>query len=432
MLRNSNWKSMISVLVLSAFTTTVFAVEDNREGISVFEETKKVKKKKRKKKSKHEFGAYAESGLGYDSNPFLTPSQSYLDQSIAAPVILYPKVNGGMFVPLFLRADYEYRWTRKVRLLADVKASGKYFTDSALSDANEYKTQLRAGIRFRFNKYKRETNRIDLRMFIGNVYEIYVDHDDAQPKISGSGLDISNRYKYKKVGTELAYKYDFKKWDFLLRGRYEYRDYETPEAWLVSGIYAPLDHGYSRVKLESGHQFTKAFHLGAYYEFRMRNYTDRKSYQIDPDGVGISFKGPNGVTYIYNDLKLFGEYKFTDAYTMKLKYLLTARQDDNQGYSDYLYHRISWINRYKFTKKISTALKLNYYVYDYENAYAFNKSTSLEKLEAEGYRAYLNTKYKFARHWSANLDLHYRDEKSTDKRYEYEEMIAMGTVKYRF
>ena len=431
MKQNRRWKLLLTPLLLSAFATTALAVEDNREGISTFEETKKVKKK-RKKKSKHDFGAYAESGLGYDSNPFLTPSSPYMDYAVTVPEPMNPDVKGGMFIPLFLRAGYEYRWSRKVRLLADVKASGKYFTDSSLSDANEYKTQLRAGIRFRFNKYKRETNHIDLRVFGGNVYEIYVDHDDALPKSSSSGLDISNRYKYKKAGGELVYKYDFKKWDFLMRGRYEYRDYETPEAWDVAQIYAPLDHTYSRAKIEGGYQLTKAFHLGAYYEFRMRNYTDRKSYQIDPDGIGISFAGPSGVTYAYNDFKLFGEYQFTDAYKMKLKYLLTARQDDNQGYTDYLYHRISWINDYKFTKKLRSSLKLNYYVYDYENAYAYNKSTTLEKLEAEGYRVYLNTKYKLARHWSANLDLHYREEKSTDKRYEYEEMIAMATLKYRF
>lgn len=429
MQKNSRWRSLLTLLVLSAFASSALAVEDSREGISVFDKSKKAKKKK-KKKSRHTFGAYAESGLGYDSNPYLTPSQSYLDQ--AAGVVVYPKVNGGMFVPVFLRADYEYRWTRKVRLLADVKASGKYFTDSTLDNANEYKTQLRGGVRFRFNKYKREINRIDLRAFVGNVYEIYVDHDDGQLKVTSSALDISNRYKYKKAGAELRYKYAFKKWDFLMRGRYEYRDYEDPQAWLVSGLYAPLDHAYSRAKAEGGYQFTKALHVGAYYEFRMRNYTDRKSYQVDPDGINISFSGPSGVSYVYNDVKLYGEYQFTEDYKMQLKYLFTARNDDNQGYSDYLYHRISWINKYRFTKQLKSSLKLNYYVYDYQNAYAYNVSTNLEKLKAEGYRAYINTKYKFARHWSANLDLHYREEKSTDKRYEYEELIAMGTLKYRF
>ena len=108
------------------------------------------------------------------------------------------------------------------------------------------------------------------------------------------------------------------------------------------------------------------------------------------------------------------------------------RNDDNQGYSDYLYHRISWLNDYRFTKKFRSSLKLYYYVYDYQNAYAFNQVTTLEKLESHGYRAYLNNKYKFTSHWIGNLDLHYREEKSTDKRYEYEEFIGMATVKYRF
>ena len=416
----------ICTLLLTTFSVESMAVEDNREGISTFEKSKKVTKKKRKKRSKHLVGAYAESGLGYDSNPYLTPSSSYIDysQNGGAGVLVQPNIISGMFVPLFLRADYEYRWKQRIRLLADVKASGKYFVNNDLQNANQYKTQLRAGVRFRFNKYKKEINRIDLRALVGNVYEIYVDHDDGQPK-SSIGGDQSNRYQYKKAGAEMAYVYERKAFDTLIRARYEHRDYEEPDSW------SSLDHDYYRLKFQGGYQINKAAHVGGYYEFRMRDYRERKSYQIDPTG-SIDLVGPAGVVYTYNDLKLFANYNFTKSYLMELKYMLSHRQDDNQGYSDYLYHRISWINSYKFTKKIRSALKLNYYVYDYQNSYAYNQLTTLPKLESEGYRVYLNTKYKIVKHWSSNLDLHYRQEKSTDKRYEYEEFIGMLTLKYRY
>lgn len=426
MYQTSRFKGVLTALLLTAFTSSVMAVEDSREGISVFEETKKVKKKKKKKKTqKHTFNGYAESGLGYDSNPYLAPSSPYVDYSadITGNTIINPDIKSGLFVPLFLRGDYEYRYTKDVRFLTDVKASGKYFIGSDLQNANEYKTQLRTGLRFRFNKYKREINRVDVNVFVGNVYEIYVDHDDGGIKTTIGG-DQSNRYQYKKAGGELAYNYDFRKVDLLLRGKYEKRDYEDPATW------TSLDQDYYRLKAQTGYQFTKAFHLGAYYEFRVRDYRERQSYEANPDGT-ISL-GAKGVVYSYNDLKLFGEYVFTKNYEMDLKYILSQRQDDQNGYGDYLYHRISWINKYRFTKKLRTSLKLNYYVYDYKNAFAYNQTTSLEKMESEGYRAYLNTKYKFTPYWIANLDLHYREEKSTDKRYAYEEFIGMATVKYRF
>ena len=427
MYQNSVLKLLLTPLLVTAFAVTAFAAEDSREGISAFEETKKVKKKKKKKIQKHEFNAYAESGLGYDSNPYLTPSSSYLDYSAdpVTPPNIEPDVKGGMFVPLFLRGDYEYRYTKDVRFLTDIKASGKYFMGSDLQNANEYKTQLRAGLRFRFNKYKREINRIDVRAFVGNVYEIYVDHDDGETKTTIGG-DQSNRYQYKKAGGELLYEYDFRKVDLLFRGRYEYRDYETPDTW------SSLDHVYYRAKAQGGYQFTRTFHAGAYYEFRVRDYVERKTYEVQPDGTNIDLSGPAGVVYTYNDLKLFAEYKFTQAYKMSLNYKASLRNDDNQGYSDYLYQRVSWINKYRFTKQLRSSLKLNYYLYDYKNAYAYNQLTSFDRLESKGYRAYLNTKYKFTPYWIGNLDLHYREEKSTDRRYEYEEAIAMVTLKYRF
>jgi len=424
MYRNRVIKGLLSPLLLAALAQTSFAQEGNGEGFSVFEKTKEVKKKKRKKKTqKHEFNGYAASGLGYDSNPYLTPSSPYYDFSAGQQVT--PDIKSGFFVPLFVRGDYEYRYSQDVRFLADVKFSGKYFTDKALENANQYKSKIKGGVRFRFNRYKREINRIDASAYVGNVYEIYVDHDDGELKETIGG-DQSNRYQYKKAGAELAYRYDFRKVDLYVRGRYEYRDYEDPATW------APLDHTYTRLKVEGGYQLTKPLHLGAYYEFRMRDYTDRKSYQIESDGLNINLSGPAGVVYTYNDLKLFGEYRFTRAYKMDLSYLLSARQDDNQGYSDYLYHRISWINKYKFSKKLRSSLKLSYYLYDYKNAYAFNQLTTLDKLEDSGYKAYLNTKYKFAENWVGNLDLLYRKEISTDKRYEYEEMIAMALLKYGF
>lgn len=413
---------MVAVLAQTA------AAQSEDEGFSAFQEKVTVKKKKKRKKlEKHLFDGYAATGLGYDSNPYLTPSSSYLDYSAdpITPPTINPDVKSGMFVPLFLRGDYEYRYSQDVRLLSEVKFSGKYFIDSTLNNANQYKSELSGGVRFRFNKYKREVNRLDLKAFVGNVYEIYVDHDNGEPKLTASG-DQSNRYQYKKAGAEAIYRYDFKKVDFKVRGRYEYRDYEDPDTW------APLDHTYMRLKLQGGYQLTKALHLGGYYEFKVRDYTDRKSYQIEPDGININLSGPAGVVYTYNDLKLFGNYRFSRNYRMKLNYLASVRQDDNQGYSDYLYQRVTWVNKYRFSKQLRAALKLSYHLYDYKNAYAYNQLTTLDKLEASGYKAYLNTKYNFSESWVADLDLLYRQENSTDERYAYEETIAMAMLKYRF
>jgi hypothetical protein len=128
-----------------------------------------------------------------------------------------------------LSADYEYRYSKDIRLLADAKLSGDFFYDKDLENANKHNSKVSTGIRYRMNKYKKEINRIDLNLFAGHVHEIYVDHDDGALKTTIGG-DQSNRYQYTTNGAELKYMYDRKKVGFLFRARYEDRDYATPDS----------------------------------------------------------------------------------------------------------------------------------------------------------------------------------------------------------
>lgn len=377
---------ILKVLLLTMFVATASYAAEVSTDINGTKESKKIKKKK-PKIEKHSFGASIETGLGYDSNPYLTPNETYIDYTnTGGNTTIAPNVQGGLFVPIKLNADYEYRLKKDIRLLADVKFDGKYFADSDFKNADQYKTEAKAGVRFRFNKYKKETNHLEMRVLVGNVDKVYVDHDDGTIKLTGTNLtnDQSNRYKYTHVGAEAKYKYEFKKTDFLIGARYEDRDYEQPATW------SSLDHKYTKLKIQGGYQFTKAFHLGAYYEFAIRDYRERKSYVINPDGT-IDLANP-GVNFTYHSVKAYGDYKISKAYKMSLDYLLTSRVDDNQGYSDYLYHSITFSNNYKISKALRAYLDLNYYMYDYKNAYAFDTDTSLPKKEAEGYDISLKTK----------------------------------------
>ena len=416
---------ILNVFLLSIFAASAtYALEVSTDTTQTKASTKT--KKKKPKTSKHAFGASIETGLGYDSNPYLTPNVSYFDlTNTGGGALIEPNVQGGFFIPIKLNADYEYRLKKDIRLIADAKFDGKYFTDANLKNADQYKTEAAAGVRFRFNKYKKETNHLEMKALAGNVDKVYVDHDDGTLKLTGTALnDQSNRYKYRQVGAEVKYVYDFKKIDFLVRARYEDRDYEEPATW------SSLDHKYSKVKIQGGYQFTKAFHLGAYYEYALRDYRERKSYQINPDGT-ISLVNP-GVKFTYHSVKAYADYKISKAYKMSLDYLLTSRVDDNQGYSDYLYHSITFSNNYKISKDLRAYLDLNYYLYDYTNAYAYDTDITLPRKEAEGYDISLRTKYRISADLSTKIELSFHDASSEDKRYNYDEMIAMATLKYTF
>lgn len=400
------------LLVPLILTTSVFAVQNDTLSTAT-----KIKT------DKHIFDAYIKAGFGYDSNPYLTPDKSYNDYTASGGgAVVNPDVKSGVFIPISLKADYEYKLRQKIRLLGDFKLSAKKFTDSSLSNADETKTQVRAGVRFRLNKYKKEINKIEFKVFAADIDKTYVDHDDGSAKTTVGG-DQSNRYKYKKIGAELEYTYDFKKLDLFLRAMYEDRNYETPTTW------SSLDHSYMKLKAQAGYQLSKALHLQGYYQYSVRDYNERKSYEIV--GTNINLVNP-GVKFIYNDIKLSADYKVSKKYKINFDYLLSQRKDDNKGYSDYLYSSITLSNKYKFSKKLRASLKLNYHKYDYENAYAYDTSTTQSKKEADGYKISISANYKLSQNWATNLNLDYRDESATDKRYEYKRMVSLVNIKYTY
>ena len=382
---------------------------------------------KKKTVTKHTVNASFSVGLGYDDNPYMTPSSSYIepDRNVSLPgTLITQKQYSGMFTPIEANINYEYRLKQRTRLLADFKATGKFFYDSSLDNANEYKISLDGGVRFRLNKYKKEKENIDLKLFANKVYKIYVDYDDGTPKTTVGG-DQSNRYQYTSVGSEALYDYKFKKLDYLALLSYEIRDYETPDTW------SSLDHNYLILKFQGGYKISKKSHIGAYYRFRVRDYTERKAYQINPDGT-ITLTDVGGVTYTYNDIKLFINQKFNKKLKSSLYYMFTVRNDDHQGYSDYYYHRIALDTTYKFTKRFKSFLGVNYHIYDYLNAYAFDRNTAQDKKYADGYKVDFKNSYKLTDEWKAILDLSYKDEKNTDKRYEYSETVIALEIKYNF
>lgn len=412
-------KLVLGLLISSLITTASMALEKETQNFS----TINTDTSKKAPSELHMFDSFIEVGLGYNSNPFLTPDKPYNDYTNSGGgALVTPNVTSGMFVPLSFKADYEYRLKQDIRLLADLNFSAKKFIDSALSNADESKSQTQIGVRFKFNKYKSETNKIEFKVFTGFSDKIYVDHDDGSAKVT-SGGDQSNRYKYKKTGLYLAYTYDFKKLDFLLRALQENRDYETPATW------SSLDHKYTRLKTQIGYQLVKDLRLQAYYEYSIRDYAERKSYEIV--GTNISLVNP-GVNFSYNDIKLSAEYKHSKKYKIDLDYFVSQRKDDNVGYADYMYNKLTLSNRYNYSKKLQAYLKLNYHVYNYDNAYAYDTSTTLDKKEADGHEINFTTDYKYTKNLLGSFDLEYKNESSTDKRYEYKQTTATVNVKYIF
>ena len=98
------------------------------------------------------------------------------------------------------------------------------------------------------------------------------------------------------------------------------------------------------------------------------------------------------------------------------------------GYNDYDRNKYKVRALYDYSKDIALKAAFTYWERDYPNAYAFDNDTreaknyDVIKLEFEGdYTVTENKTY-----W---LDFEWRDENSTDKRYEYDRMKIMAGIK---
>jgi hypothetical protein len=358
-----------------------------------------------------------EAGLGYDSNAYLAPSDSYVDYAPATPISVNPVKHSGVFIPLGVDVDYNGRGERDRGLIMSYSFDGNYYPGSETKNANEYNTKLKGGMEFLLNQQERREDTLSITPYFGIHSKTYFNRDTGDQMVSSvSGTDLSDRYSYSVIGLEVELKHDTSRIPYSLHTELARRDYVDPS----SAAFDSYDHDYFRIGGDVDFPIAKPTKLQLSYDYYTRKFDEWRARDLSGNynTAGIARE------YTYHKAGVSLRQKFTDEFVLYLEYDLTDRKDNYVGYHDY--RKNSYGLRAIYDKdKVRLKAKAVWWERDYDIAFAFDNPTQPEMTyKATEYS--IKGDYDLTKNRSLWAELKSVDQKSTDLRYQYDRYQVMA------
>lgn len=366
----------------------------------------------------------ASAGLGYNSNVFQAPSSPYIDYA-ALPLGLNPTIvpqkKTGFFIPFEIKAEAAKNHNQDIQLLGSAMASGNFYLQSNLRNANEYSIRLLGGSKFILGRKEKSENYLYVGFLLGKHKQVYVDHDSGLDKTTTlSGTDISNRYSYKNMGLETKYKHRTGAVDFGFTGQYIKYDYEDPIA------VSQLDHGYYRLGGDVSLPVASKVKLELTLDHSVRDYSYRHSH----DATGAYKSASPLLLYTYNTAGATLRDRISPEWLLYLDYDQSQRTDAYVGYNDYKEKKYG--ARLLFEHgPFKSRLALHHWNRDYPNGFAFD-------VAGQGAKTYDGNDVKFkaeseqSKNASLWAELAYKVQHSTDLRYDFSGSQVMAGMSWIF
>lgn len=354
-----------------------------------------------------------EAGLGYDSNVFLTPDNSYVDLSTGLPVT--PDKQAGFFIPLGIDAEYKRAMSKGTRLLADYSFTGNIY-EPGIDNANLYDNEFTLGPEFTLSKGRT----LYAGIILGYHKEIYYDRDDGLNKVSGV-TDISDRYTYSAAGAELSYKHDIGKVGYEVYGSFEKRYYEDPV------VVSQYDHNYLTAGGIVDYKLADATKVSAGYRYSVRDYDDRKARDLSGN---ILASNPL-LEYTYHTIDLTLRQRINKSLVAYVDYTRQERNDEFIGYNDYSQNRYKVRAIYTPAEDLRLRVAASYWDREYDKAFAFDDSAGGKK-DYSGITFDAGAEYGYSKNVAFWADLNYDSQDTTDKRYEYDRSQITAGARYEF
>lgn len=364
-----------------------------------------------------------ETGLGYETNAYHAPDHNYADyyQDPTGATIVTPEEQGGVFIPLKVKAKMLNPLSNHTDLLAGYRFSGYYHPDAALRDANSTDHEVNLGASTRLGK-KGNKGKAYAGVFVRSHDKVYVDRDSGDPKTSSAGVNVSNRYTYQSFGIEGDYERKLSRKNSVgVKAAYETLDYDDPVDW------SEYDHTYTMLGAYWEHRLAKPtkFTLGVTSE--VRDYKERHAY--DADG---SLRASNPLlTYTYMGYEAGLRHRFTDRTVAMLDLELLQRTDSHVGYNDMDETSVKLRLVHDLNEQIRVRAKVKYYDRDYANAFNFEDPAQGGK-SASGTDLQLRGEYRYSNHQQYYLELEQNSRDNTDDRYQYDNTVMMMGVKWQY
>lgn len=392
------------------------------------------KKSKKSVKNHHISGLefLARLGYGYDSNPFYTPSaSSYIDYSTSAQPTIYPVLKSGSYIPYALKAAYGHKLFKKFYYELKGRVKGRSFIDANLKNADNYDYGLHLAATYYIQKYKSKKSGIQCDVFANSHYEIYVDHDNGELKntrYDGSGSNIETRYQYTSQGINLLYFLTKRRFAIDITAHIETLDYATPPKW------SELDHTYSYVSAQAMKKLTKKSKASLEYRFSIRDYISRPAFDYNSTKITLTSNLPTLVPlkYLYHELKTAYDKRFNKHFSSGLRYNYIYRIDTYKGYNTSNYHKLKLLLKYKKSKNFQSELFSEVSMRRYPTAIAYDKIPSLDPKRYDKSTLGALLHYRLSKQLNTKAELFYEDQRSSDKRYEYQRFVTEVDISYRF
>ena len=366
-----------------------------------------------------EFSWEASAGLGYDSNIYMAPDGKYNDYFYSPSVPVDPVTHSGFFIPVKLDGVYDSPVNASNYLTTNYKFTGDFYIDRDYSNADVSSHTINIGDRYVLGEKGRLQDFIYGGIILIKKKDEYTERDTGLDKETSALANVSARYNYTATGVELEYKQRTSKTKYGVKFKRLVRNYEDPVA------ISELDHTYTSLSGDVKFSLNRASKLKLKYKHSIYDYDDRHS----RDATGTYSNSFPLLEYVYDEYIVSYLYKFSRDFNMYFDYSFKTRSDEYVGYHDYDRNKYKVRALYDYSKDIALKAVFTYWERDYPNAFAFDndalegKSYDSVKLEFGGDYAVTENKT----YW---LDFEWRDENSTDKRYEYDRMKIMAGVKF--
>ena len=359
----------------------------------------------------------ARVGAGMDDNVYRSPSISYIDLADPAQPLITPNVQSGAFVPVSLYAKYQVNSLDNEGFFGLYRLGGRYFPDTALSNANEYLHELGFGSEYRRREESHE-RRIYSAFKFAQHEETYYDPDTGVERNVG-GVNIGDRMSYIRYGPEFWIRETLGKLSIGGRAKGQLWNYEETLA-------APeYDHEYWEIGVNTQYRFTSTSLLRLTAEYYTRRFGDRPAFELD----GTQPLGNPSIRYDYTELAVEARQKITRGMWFGVAYARTEREDRHVGYNNYFSDDYGAQLHLSFGDRFDFDATAAYRIYNFENAFAFHEPVAGRKT-LETATGTATATYWMTESLSLVGEYIYRDVTSNDTRIEYARSQMLLSVRW--
>ena len=359
-------------------------------------------------------------GIGYDSNVFRAPQDTYIDYAQSGNPDVDPESHAGFYLPAEVGISYQGNIGKGFLSILNYDFDGRYYIDSDLQNANTYTHEINVGLEYVFDKKGKKKDSVYVGPYYRYHYELYNDRDTGEKKDSSGGDDLSEGDSYTAQGIDLEYDRRTTRVQYGADAKYEERDYDDP------GVFSQEDYKYYRAGGYVEFPLFDPLKLKLSYAYSRKKYDERSARDLN----GSLFPGNDERDLFYNDIGVTLKSRLTKNVSAYLDYDYTRRVDDFEGYHDYAKHKYAARLVYRY-KDIRLRGKLAYWTRVYDDAFAFDEPDE-DDLKYDGLQVRIGGEYAYSKTWAFIGQLRYDDENSTDDRYEYERYQTMVGIEWKY